>query len=101
MARPKNRADLRPEIQGALKRALMIMEQGGRPLSTIWVELFSDDPIAAMRLAISLLPKEVEVDVAEVTVDSTVVTDDALQAIFEFKRNESRQGDAEVLGSVH
>jgi len=58
----KNRADITPEIRGGLKRCLKIMEDRGEPISTVWDNLFTSDPATAMRLAISLLPKEHNID---------------------------------------
>lgn len=63
MGRPAGSADIAPKIRGSLKRAMLMMEEAGKPLSTIWLELFADDPVNAMRLAISLLPKEIQADV--------------------------------------
>jgi len=99
MARPKNRIDLRPEMQGALNRAFKIMEADGRPLSTIWLELFQNDPANAMRLAIQMLPKEVEMEVTEAMVDSTMITPEILRQAFEYKRQElsgTSTGDSEL-----
>ena len=56
-----------PDIRGGLKRAFKSMEEDGRPLSTIWLELFRDDPVNAMRLAISCHPKEMMLGLDEDT----------------------------------
>jgi hypothetical protein len=37
---------------------MKIMEEDGRPLSTIWVEMFTEDPFKAMKLAIDAQPKQ-------------------------------------------
>jgi hypothetical protein len=54
-------------IRGGLIRGLRQLEEAGRPLSTIWKELFEDDPATAMRLAISTMPKEVDMTAVELT----------------------------------
>jgi len=77
----KSRADVTPEIRGGLLRALKIMKESGRPISTIWIELFNDDPATAMRLAISTMPKEVQADVTTRTIEDFVVSTVAIQAI--------------------
>jgi len=82
----KARADISPEIRGGLKRAIKIMEQAGRPLSTIWVEMFDEDKFNAMRLAISLLPKELDIELSEAPVDSTMITPELLRDAFNYRR---------------
>ena len=86
MARPRDRAEITPEIKGGLKRALKIMEAQGRPLSTIWVELFEEDKATAMRLAIQLLPKELDVTA------TVMQPEDWLEAMADRNASNQRQG---------
>lgn len=51
----------------------MMEAEDGKPLSTIWRDIFEEDPVQGMRLAISLLPKELTID-QTVTLDATNLT---------------------------
>ena len=61
MSRRKGDANLITDIRGGLRRAFKIMEESGKPLSTIWRQLFEEDPFQAMRLAIQAMPKEMDI----------------------------------------
>lgn len=92
------RADVRPEIRGALKRAIKIMEADGRPLSTIWLEMFQEDPFKAMGLAIQLQPKEIEATVEHVTPEQWLeIMADAADA----RESEGAESTDSVSGPVH
>lgn len=83
----KARADLMPEIRGGIKRAFKAMADNGRPISTIWIEMFEQDPFNAMRLAIAAHPKEMQVDIEQtVTLDTTQMTPDVLQQVINERR---------------
>jgi hypothetical protein len=52
-----------------------------------------------MRLAIQMLPKEVEMEVTDAMVDSTMITPELLRQAFEYKRQElsgPSTGDSEL-----
>jgi hypothetical protein len=81
--RPQGRVDLMPQIRGGAKRALMIMEEDGRPLSTIWVEMFEEDPFKAMQLMIAAHPKEMQMNIdGSITMDTTTMTPDLIREVF-------------------
>ena len=61
MPRRKGDANIIADIRGSLRRAIKIMDESGRPLSTIWQEMFKEDPFQAMRLAIQAMPKEMDI----------------------------------------
>lgn len=69
----KARADITPEIRGGLKRFFKIMENEGKPVSTIWRELYDADPTTFMRLAISTMPKEVQAEVTTKSLEDFVL----------------------------
>ena len=52
-------------LRGGLSNFFEKMRKEGKTTSDIWEELFQEDAVAAMRLAISLVPKEVEMDVSD------------------------------------
>ena len=83
-----------PAIRGAFTRAIMLMEENGKPLSQVWVELFEDDPATAMRLAISLMPKELDIT----TVDLT--PEDWLEAMHD-RKSESTNATPSLPRPVH
>ena len=81
----KARADMMPEIRGGLKRAVIAMEESGKPLSTIWLQMFEEDPFNAMRLAIQCHPKEMMVG-GEIEHSHRAMTDDDLRVVHEVKQ---------------
>ena len=91
----KSRADVTPEIRGGLKRCLKIMEDSGRPLSTVWKELFEDDPATAMRLAISTLPKEMDVTTTNLSPEQW------LEMMADASESESTGPEDTVPGQLH
>ena len=95
MPNRKGRADISPEIRGGLKRAIKIMEADGRPLSTIWVELFNDDPANAMRLAISMMPKEMDIT------NTNLSPEDWLELMADASKPESTKPTEDIQGPVH
>jgi len=95
MARPKGRPDLRPAIAGGLTRALKIMENSGKPISTVWTDMFEQDPVNAMRLAISLLPKEMDITTTDLTPEQW------LERMSDVGQSESTEPADTVPGSVH
>ncbi len=88
------RANVTPEVRGALLRAFKILEGKGKPLSSIWVAMFEDDPVQAMKLAIATMPKEIQ---AEVT---ALAPEDWLEMMADGKR-EGAGAEEAVQGSVH
>ena len=83
----RRRADVSPEIRGGLKRALALLEEKGKPISTIWIELFEDDPATAMRLAISTLPKEIDATVEHSErPDSAIISGDDWKLVDEARK---------------
>lgn len=88
MARPKGSHDVSPQIRGGLMRYFKMQEAKGRPISTIWEELFEADPMGAMRLAISTMPKEQRLEVTERTVADFVL-------------EKARQREADERDSLH
>jgi hypothetical protein len=66
------------------------MEQDGRPLSTIWLEMFAEKPLEAMKLAIATLPKEVNLEVAERPTDTTQINDGVMRDVFAYRREQQR-----------
>lgn len=95
MARRKDSAEVGPAIKGALKRAMMILEERKRPLSTIWVNLFEDDPATAMRLAISILPKEMDVTTTNLSPEQW------LEAMSDASQSESAEPATAVQEQLH
>lgn len=94
----KGRADISPELRGGLRRAIKAMEQDGRPLSTIWLEMFEEDKFAAMRLAIQMMPKELDVTTTELS------PEDWLELMAESRdvgQSESTRSENTVPGPVH
>lgn len=91
----KARADLTPEIRGGLKRCLKLMEEAGKPISTVWLDLFADDPATAMRLAISLLPKEMDITTTNLT------PEEWLEAMADASKQESTDPEDVVPGQFH
>lgn len=91
----KSRADVTPEIRGALKRALKIMEESGKPLSTIWTRLFDDDPATAMRLAISTLPKEMDITA------TTLSPEQWLEVMADGSKSEGADPEETLSGQLH
>lgn len=83
-----------PAIRGAFMRALKLLEENGKPLSQVWVELFEDDPATAMRLAISLMPKELDITTTDLTPEQW------LEAMYEHK-SESTGAANTVPRPVH
>jgi len=67
MGRPKGSHDVTPEIRGGLKRYFKMLEKQGKSVSDIWRDLFEKDAAQAMRLAISILPKELDVTTTNIT----------------------------------
>jgi len=72
MARSKNVTrgkSLGEALRGGLTNYFANMRKEGKTTSDIWAELFEEDAATAMRLAISLTPKEMEI---EQTISSTI-----------------------------
>ncbi len=85
----KARADTRPEIRGGLKRMFVEFEQKGKPVSTIWKEIYEADPIKFMQLAIQCQPKDVEIDANvsnTINVNTNQIADEVYQTIVEQER---------------
>ncbi len=100
MARRKDRADLIPDMRGGYKRALKIMEESGRPLSTIILEMIEQDPFKAFDLLIKLHPKEMQLAIDQtVTINANEVTPDLMREAILARRSASLPSpgaDAEV-----
>jgi hypothetical protein len=63
MARPKGSPDVAPMIRGAFKRAVLALEDKGRPLSTIMMEQLEENPLGTLQALKGFVPKELDVDV--------------------------------------
>lgn len=61
-AKASNR-DIAPMIRGAFKRAVLALEEGGRPLSTIIGEQLEENPLGTLQALKGFVPKELDVDV--------------------------------------
>lgn len=99
----RQRANVMPEIRGGLKRALVAMADSGRPLSTIWMELFDNEPAKAIQLAIAAHPKEMDItqDVSHsVAIDLAGMSADLLQEAMNARRA-LEAGDTEPDTPVH
>lgn len=59
--KPAGSKDVAPMIRGAFKRAVMQLEQGGRPLSTLMVESLQENFRDTLRAVSSFTPKELEI----------------------------------------
>ena len=92
--RPKGSADFAPEVRGGLKRAMKIMEERGKPISTIWLDLFENDPLNAMRLAISMMPKEMDITTTNLSPEQW------LEAMSD-RKPESNGPEDTVSGQLH
>ena len=75
----KARADITPEIRGGLKRYFKMLEAKGKSVSDIWAKLFEDDPATAMRLAISTMPKESQIDLTTRSIEDFVISTATVQ----------------------
>lgn len=89
MARPKGSPDLTPAMRGGLLRALKIIDDSKRPMSTRWVEAFEEDFLATMTVAARFLPKDVNVEMGgSVDLNTNSLPADALKEAFLAKRAE-------------
>lgn len=91
----KGRADISPEIRGGLKRYFAIQQEKGRPVSDIWHDLFESDPMNAMRLAISLLPREMDITTTELSPEQW------LEAMADASKREGDEAAEGIPGPVH
>lgn len=55
--------DVAPMIRGAFKRAVLALEDGGRPLSTIMMEQLEENPLGTLQALKGFVPKELDIDV--------------------------------------
>jgi hypothetical protein len=63
MPRTKGAKDWSRTLRGGLKRFYMMHEDSGKPISTMWQELYEADKVQFMRLASAFDPKDcVELD---------------------------------------
>lgn len=67
--RPKGSHDVMPTIRGGLKRFF-----AGKPASTVWKEIYETSPVDFMRLAISAMPKEQQIDITTRTLEEFVLS---------------------------
>ena len=88
------RMEIAGPMRGALVRAMKLMEANGKPLSEIWLDLFKNDPATAMRLAISMMPKEMDITTTDLTPEQW------LEAMYEHK-SESTSSTHTVPRPVH
>ena len=65
MARGKGHKDVAPQIRGAFKRAVRMLEDDGKPLSLLIKEHLESDFVPTLKAISSFCPKELEVDVGE------------------------------------
>lgn len=101
MSRPKGSHDVMPKIRGGLKRALKMMAEEDRPISTIWKEMFEDDPFKAMHLAIQAMPKNVDIDINEtVTHNTNQMSPELLREVINLRRLELEINDEKVIEHV-
>ena len=84
-------------LRGGLANFFADMRKEGKTTADIWRELFEDDAATAMRLAISLAPKEVELDQnisGEVSVNTNQIADEVYRHMV---REEREKRDAKEL----
>jgi hypothetical protein len=93
--RGKRGQDVVGEIRGGLTRYFKSQEAAGRPVSTIWAELFELDPVGAMRLAISTMPKEMDITTTELTPEKW------LELMADASKSESTNATEDIQGPVH
>ena len=61
-----------PDIRGGLKRFMVMQAKEGKPISTMWEDLYNQDVKAFFQMAIAVHPKELSIEVDQnVTVDAT------------------------------
>ena len=61
MSKPKGSRDIAPMIRGAFKRAVLQLEEDGKPLSTLIYEKLQEDVLSTLKAISSFVPKELEV----------------------------------------
>ena len=61
-AKASNR-DVAPMIRGAFKRAVLLLEEEGKPLSTIIKDQLEENPLGTLQALKGFVPKELDVDV--------------------------------------
>ncbi len=82
------------DIRGSLKRALRMMADDGRPLSTVWLEMFEQDPFRAMQLAIAAQPKQIDATV-------TASAEEWLERMYDAAQQQSNRAETQVSGELH
>ena len=92
MANMSRGKSLGNDLRGGLVRYFKIVQsETGMSVSDIWAKLFQEDPVQAMRLAISLTPKEVEMEQTingSVDVNTNQLQDQVMEQLFKAKREE-------------
>ncbi len=71
-------------IQGGALRFFKAQHEAGKPMSTIWEELWNEDKFRTMDLVHKFIPKEILIDQqvsGSITVDTNQLAADVLQAI--------------------
>jgi hypothetical protein len=102
MAKPKGVRDLARSVQGGALRYLKAEHEKGRPMSTIWAELFEEDKFKAMDMIIRLMPKELLIEQSTehvVSFDMTGIPPDLLREAFAAHREP--EGSDTGVQAVH
>jgi len=87
MARPKGSPDLTPAIRGGLLRALKIIDDSKKPMSTRWVEAFEKDFLATMTVASRFIDKNVNLEHSgTVTHNTNQMSEELLRDVIKTKR---------------
>lgn len=69
--------DVAPAIRGAFKRAVLALEQGGTPLSTIILKQLQEKPLETLKAISYFIPKELMIE-ATITEQLGELTDEAI-----------------------
>lgn len=81
MARKRGSHDIAPQIRGAWKRAVLSLEDKGKPLSTIIEKCLEENPLATLKAISAFVPKEMLLEADITTKKAEELTDDELLSI--------------------
>lgn len=79
MPKLKGTPDIAPMVRGAFIRAAKQLADGGRPLSTIFLEQLREHPLETLRVISTFIPKEMMVEL-NVNQELDQLSDEALDA---------------------
>jgi hypothetical protein len=95
--RPRGSHDVTPQIRGGLKRYFKMLEDKGKSVSDIWRELFEKDAATAMRLAISIMPKELDITTTDISPEEWL----EIMADKDDDKPESTESTGSLSGQLH